>query len=174
MSTEDAQEPIEDTVERIQQGVEAFNRRDIEGAMAPLDPDVELVPLRAVLEGGSYHGLDGLRRFLEDMGEDWEQFDLRADEFVPIGQPRAGHGPRARTRPRKRGGGRLRRRVALLPARRQGDPRPVLLRPRKGPRGGRELAGAGHPGRGGRLFYARCQARKMPTSGGQGSEGGSD
>lgn len=88
MSTEDAQEPIDDTVERIQQGVEAFNRRDIDGAMAPLDPDVELVPLRAVLEGGSYHGLDGLRRFLEDMGEDWEQFHLRADEFVPIGADR--------------------------------------------------------------------------------------
>ena len=83
-----ADEPIERTIAVLRQGIDAFNRRDVDGAMAPLDPDVELVPLRAVLEGGSYHGVEGLRRLLEDVGDDWEQFHLRADEFVPIGRDR--------------------------------------------------------------------------------------
>ena len=51
-------------------------------------PRAELVPLKAVLEGGSYHGHDGLRRFLVDMSDDWERFDLAADEFRPIGTNR--------------------------------------------------------------------------------------
>jgi ketosteroid isomerase-like protein len=88
MSAEHAEQQVEHTIEMLRQGVEAFNRRDIDGAMAPLDPDVELVPLRAVLEGGSYHGVDGLRRLLEDVGDDWEHFHLRADEFLPIGTDR--------------------------------------------------------------------------------------
>jgi ketosteroid isomerase-like protein len=88
MSTEQAQEPVEQTIERLRQGIEAFNRRDLDGAMAPLDPDVELVSLKAVLEGSSYNGREGMRRLLKDMGEDWDQFQLTADEFLPVGDDR--------------------------------------------------------------------------------------
>ena len=76
--------------------------------MAPLDPDVELVPLRAVLEGGSYHGVEGLRRCLEDMGEDWERSTCAptsscrsaTDRVLVMGESGAREG--------ERGGGRLR------------------------------------------------------------------
>jgi uncharacterized protein len=88
MTAAHAPEPIEQTIERLRQGIEAFNRRDLDGAMAPLDPDVELVSLKAVLEGSSYNGREGMRRLLEDMSEDWEQFQLSADEFVPVGDDR--------------------------------------------------------------------------------------
>src|SRR5438132_1249059 len=83
-----AAEDVQGTIELLRGGVEAFNRRDIDGALAPLDPDVELVPLKAVLEGGSYHGHAGLRRLLEDMKDDWERFTLVADEFRAVGQDR--------------------------------------------------------------------------------------
>ena len=83
-----AHETIEDTVARLQRGIEAFNRRDLDGALEPLDPDVELVTMRAVLEGGSYHGHEGLRRLLRDMSEDWERFQLEPDEFRPMGTDR--------------------------------------------------------------------------------------
>ena len=76
------------TVERLRRGVEAFNRRDIDGALEPLDPDVELVPLKAALEGGSYRGHEGLRRYLGDMSDDWERFHLEAEEFRPVGSDR--------------------------------------------------------------------------------------
>src|SRR4051812_4034653 len=79
---------MQGTVARLRRGIEAFNRRDLEGAFEPLDPDVELVTMRAVLEGGSYHGHEGLRRLLGDMSEDWERFHLSVDELRPVGSDR--------------------------------------------------------------------------------------
>jgi ketosteroid isomerase-like protein len=67
-------------VETIQKGVAALNRGDVEGIAATLDPDVELVPLRAVLDGSIYRGHEGMRRWLADMSEDWAEFELELDE----------------------------------------------------------------------------------------------
>jgi ketosteroid isomerase-like protein len=63
-------------VETIQNGVAALNRGDVDALAATLAPDVELVPLRAVLDGSIYHGHEGLRRWLDDMSEDWSEFQL--------------------------------------------------------------------------------------------------
>ena len=43
-------------VETIRSGLAALNRRDIDGMLATLRADVELVPLRAVLDGTVYTG----------------------------------------------------------------------------------------------------------------------
>jgi ketosteroid isomerase-like protein len=67
-------------VETIQKGIAALNRGDVEGIAATLDPDVELVPLRAVLDGSIYKGHEGMRRWLADMSEDWAEFELELDE----------------------------------------------------------------------------------------------
>jgi ketosteroid isomerase-like protein len=64
-------------VDTIRAGLAALNRRDVDGMLATLRPDAELVPLRAVLEGIVYRGHEGLRRWLADMAEDWD--DLRID-----------------------------------------------------------------------------------------------
>jgi uncharacterized protein len=64
-------------VDTIRAGLAALNRRDVDGMLATLRPDAELVPLRAVLEGTVYRGHEGLRRWLADMAEDWD--DLRID-----------------------------------------------------------------------------------------------
>ena len=64
-------------VDTIRAGLAALNRRDVDGMLATLQPDAELVPLRAVLEGIVYRGHEGLRRWLADMAEDWD--DLRID-----------------------------------------------------------------------------------------------
>ena len=64
-------------VETVRTGLSALNRRDVDAMLATLQPDCELIPLRAVLEGTVYHGYDGLRRWLTDMAEDWD--DLRID-----------------------------------------------------------------------------------------------
>jgi ketosteroid isomerase-like protein len=63
-------------VETIQEGVAALNRGDVDALVATLAPDVELVPLRAVLDGSIYRGHEGLRRWLDDMSEDWSEFEL--------------------------------------------------------------------------------------------------
>jgi ketosteroid isomerase-like protein len=66
----------EKDLEIIRAGVAALNRGDVDGVANALDPDVELVPLRAVLDGTVYRGHDGMRRWLADMGEDWTRFEL--------------------------------------------------------------------------------------------------
>ena len=63
-------------VETIQNGVAALNCGDVDALAATLAPDVELVPLRAVLDGSVYRGHEGLRRWLDDMSEDWSEFEL--------------------------------------------------------------------------------------------------
>jgi len=67
-------------LEIIRVGVEALNRGDVDGLAEALDPDVELIPLRAVLDGTVYRGHEGMRRWLADMGEDWTRFELDLQE----------------------------------------------------------------------------------------------
>ena len=72
-------------VETIRAGVAALNRGDVEALVATLDPEVELIPLRAVLDGSVYRGHDGLRRWLDDMSEDWVGFQLGLEEVRALG-----------------------------------------------------------------------------------------
>jgi ketosteroid isomerase-like protein len=73
------------TLDLIAEGVVAFNSGDIDGMLTPIHPDVEFQPLRAVLEGTVYHGHEGFRRWLEDMAEDWEEFDLDVIDVTEVG-----------------------------------------------------------------------------------------
>jgi ketosteroid isomerase-like protein len=50
-----------------------------------VDPDVEWVPLNAVLEGDVYRGHDGIRRFMTDVDEDIENMQVRAEEVLEVG-----------------------------------------------------------------------------------------
>jgi ketosteroid isomerase-like protein len=75
----------QETLDLIREGVAAFNRRDVDGMLAPLRPDVQLEPLRAVLEGTVYEGHEGLRQWLEDMAEDWEDFAVQLDDLSAVG-----------------------------------------------------------------------------------------
>jgi ketosteroid isomerase-like protein len=75
-------------VETIREGIAALNRRDVDGIAATLDPDVELVPLRAVLDGSAYRGHEGMRRWLADMSEDWTDFEFALDDVRELGPGR--------------------------------------------------------------------------------------
>jgi ketosteroid isomerase-like protein len=68
-------------LETIRAGVAALNRGDVEGIAETLAPDVELVPLRAMLDGSVYRGHEGVRRWLADMEEDWTRFELGLDDL---------------------------------------------------------------------------------------------
>jgi len=67
--------PQED-VETIRAGLAAVNRRDVNGMLATLHPDAEMVPAKAVLEGSVYRGHEGLRRWVDEMAEDWDDFHI--------------------------------------------------------------------------------------------------
>ena len=70
--------------ETIQQGVAALNRGDAAGIEAVLAPDVELVPLAAAVDGSVYHGHGGLRRWLADLAEDWDEYALTLEEIEEL------------------------------------------------------------------------------------------
>jgi ketosteroid isomerase-like protein len=70
----------QEDVDTIRAGLAALNRRDVDGMLATLQPDAEMVPLRAVLEGTVYRGHDGLRQWLADMAEDWDELRIDPDE----------------------------------------------------------------------------------------------
>jgi ketosteroid isomerase-like protein len=71
-----------DTVRRL---FPAFNRRDIAALLDTLDPDVEWVPIMAVLEGRVYRGHEGVKEWIEHLDEYWEFFEVDADKFRDLG-----------------------------------------------------------------------------------------
>src|SRR5436309_1365356 len=73
-------------LETMRAGLDAYKRRDRADVLATLDPDVELYPIRAVLEGTPYRGHEGFLRFLEDMSEDWEEFGLEDESFRELSE----------------------------------------------------------------------------------------
>lgn len=74
--------------ETIREGIAALNRGDAAGIAAMLDPDVELVPLKAALDGSVYHGHEGMRRWLADLAEDWDEYGLTLEEVEEVGPRR--------------------------------------------------------------------------------------
>ena len=67
-----------ENVQLIRRLVEAFNDRDLDAMVEHMQPDAELHPLRAQLEGKAYRGHDGLREMLADFDQDWEYVQMDA------------------------------------------------------------------------------------------------
>jgi ketosteroid isomerase-like protein len=67
--------------------VDAYNRRDIDGAFAEfLTPDFEWYPgLVMAFDGGGYRGREGVERFAVDTRENWEELQIIAEEFRDLG-----------------------------------------------------------------------------------------
>ena len=81
---------MSERVELTRRAFEAFNERDSLEEITTAD--VELVPMRAVIEGGSYRGHAGLEQFWRDTDEAWsdlsvavEDISAAGDEVVVIG-----------------------------------------------------------------------------------------
>jgi ketosteroid isomerase-like protein len=81
----------QENVEIARRGFEAFNRAFSEGASdlyETLDPNVEWVPMSALLEGTHYQGHDGVREWFEEMRRDWASYELRPERFRDLGDDR--------------------------------------------------------------------------------------
>jgi ketosteroid isomerase-like protein len=78
----------EEDVEIVRRSLEALNEGDTEGVLGLMDPDVELVTARAVLEGISYRGHEGFRQFVADMADDWEDYHPSSERFRDLGDGR--------------------------------------------------------------------------------------
>ena len=73
-----------DVAERL---VDAYNRRDVDGAFAELvTPDFEWYPgIVRALDGGGYRRREGVEQFAADTRENWEELQIIAEEFRDLG-----------------------------------------------------------------------------------------
>jgi ketosteroid isomerase-like protein len=81
----------QENVELARRAFEAFERTHTEGARdlyELLDPDVEWLPLMAILEGTTYRGREGVRQWIDDVKRDWAAFDARPEHFRDVGNER--------------------------------------------------------------------------------------
>jgi ketosteroid isomerase-like protein len=67
---------------------DAFNRQQLEGALELLHPDVVFQPLTAEVTraGEPYRGHEGIRRYLADVEEHWEELVLAPAQIRVAGQ----------------------------------------------------------------------------------------
>ena len=75
----------QENVEIVRRVFDAFNGRDIAAFLELLDPDVEWVPILAVLEGRVYRGHKEVQRWVEDLDPDWEFFEVYYEELRDLG-----------------------------------------------------------------------------------------
>ena len=71
-------------IETIAAGMEAWNRRDIDGVARMIEPDAEYVPIEQSIMS-KFTGPEGMREFFNASTEVWEEFTFTPVAFVPIG-----------------------------------------------------------------------------------------
>ena len=75
----------EGDVERVRDGLAVLNSLDPETIAQYAHPDVEWVPLRAGTEG-TYRGLTGLQRFVQDTREIFESWEVETDDLREVAE----------------------------------------------------------------------------------------
>lgn len=73
-------------LEVLRRAVEAFNENDAEAMQALCTPDVEFLPLRAVLEGTVYRGPGAAAQMLADFIETWDDLYIDVEGVREAGE----------------------------------------------------------------------------------------
>ena len=69
-----------ENVDRLVQGIEAFNRGDIQAALEAMDPGVRFEHRLAALQG-VYISHEGVRTFISDLYEHFESWQIECRDF---------------------------------------------------------------------------------------------
>lgn len=75
------------SVEIVKRSYDAFARKDLDGVMGDMHPDIEWQQAQGLPHGGTYHGLDAVRRNIFEPldAEWWSEFSAEPDEFLEAG-----------------------------------------------------------------------------------------
>jgi ketosteroid isomerase-like protein len=76
----------ESNLDLVRQAMRAFSRRDLPALEAICHSDIELDWSRRLLDPQVIHGLDGLRRFFEDIDGIFEEVIFEEEEITDFGQ----------------------------------------------------------------------------------------
>ena len=69
--------------------LQALNARDFDTLAGMLDPEGSFASLLSVSEGEEYEGVEGLRRWGENVDDIWDGFRLELVDFVEAGEDQA-------------------------------------------------------------------------------------
>jgi hypothetical protein len=74
-------------VDLVRRSYECFARGDMDGVLADMHPDIEWQQAQGLPHGGTYHGLDEVRRNIFDPldAEWWDEFSAEPHEFLEAG-----------------------------------------------------------------------------------------
>jgi ketosteroid isomerase-like protein len=76
---------VNPNVEVVRRGLDAMRRWDVEALIPDCDPELEFVSLVGQVEGRSYRGHEGMRRFVADLSEAWDVWRPEAEHFESAG-----------------------------------------------------------------------------------------
>jgi ketosteroid isomerase-like protein len=80
-----------DNVEIARRSFAAFNRSVADGVedyYEMLDPEIDWIPITALLDGRRYRGPEGVRQWVEEVRRDWHVFEIRWTEVRDLGDGR--------------------------------------------------------------------------------------
>ena len=76
----------EENVAHAHRLVEAFQRGDLEGLLALLDPEVEIFASPELANAGRFHGREGYLQWSREWFEAWDDFHVEAKAIEPVGE----------------------------------------------------------------------------------------
>jgi ketosteroid isomerase-like protein len=71
-----------ENVETLRRIAAAWNRRDLDGWLGFMHPEIEWVPARKRLEGGAYRGHSGMREYMADIDVDYTGLRWKSTRFA--------------------------------------------------------------------------------------------
>jgi ketosteroid isomerase-like protein len=74
----------QENVERMREGIDAMNRRDIDAVLVGMDPDVRFEHRLADLQG-TFVGIDGVRSWFADLVETFDAWHIECDDIRDVG-----------------------------------------------------------------------------------------
>jgi ketosteroid isomerase-like protein len=76
----------QENLELASEAVDAVARQDVERLIELTDPEVEWHSVFAQLgEGGVYRGHEGIRRYVRDLSDAWENMRTNVDDVLSVG-----------------------------------------------------------------------------------------
>jgi uncharacterized protein len=69
----------------LREAYAAFNRGDMDAAVAGLDPQIEWTEPAEFPGGGAYHGRDAVKRYLTQSRAAWAEVNSEPEQFIPAG-----------------------------------------------------------------------------------------
>jgi hypothetical protein len=76
---------MEQAIAALRGAYAAFNRGDIDAAVDPLDDQIEWSEPAEFPGGGTYHGRNGVKRYLTQSRAAWAEVNSEPEQLIPVG-----------------------------------------------------------------------------------------